>query len=68
MRPSSGVLIPVFVYMCGAGFGFPRAAIPMTVIICACGVAATVFNFTMLGSRLDSGPAPIPAPIADAPH
>jgi len=104
-----GVFIPVFAYMCGAGFVFPNGsaiammrhgnmagmasallgtiqflvaavgtilmgtiesstAIPMTVIICACGVAATVFNFTMLGSRLESGPAPAPATAVDASH
>ena len=104
-----GVFIPVFAYMCGAGFVFPNGAaiammrhgnmagmasallgtiqflvaavgtilmgtiesstaIPMTVIICACGVAATVFNFTMLGARLDSGPVPAVAPAADASH
>ena len=104
-----GVFIPVFAYMCGAGFVFPNGsaiammrhgnmagmasallgtiqfiiaavgtilmgtiesstAIPMTVIICACGVAATAFNFATLGEKLEVGPAQKPTPVADASH
>jgi DHA1 family bicyclomycin/chloramphenicol resistance-like MFS transporter len=43
-------------------------AIPMTVVICGCGLAATVFNFAMLGSRLEVGPTPTTAPAASASH
>jgi len=104
-----GVFLPVFAYMCGAGFVFPNGsaiammrhgnmagmasallgtiqflvaaigtilmgtiesstAIPMTIVICVCGLAATVFNFATLGAKLDVGPAQTPQPVADASH
>lgn len=95
---ATGVFVPVFVYMCAAGFVFPNGntiammrhgkmagmasallgtnqfaiaaiatialgviesttALPMAVVLAACGAAAAILNFLTLGPRLEIAPA-----------